>query len=150
MTLSRLLLAQSRTAGIYRALVRYAAGVVFFLIFSLAGMGLVVVLFPTPLYATSGLLGLALLFSFLLPAVRFSEDSMWFRVGFALSFMGGYVMLLVPLSVTAYNYQILPPGGCREDYLAQFCWGTPSSAYFSVINRLVLAGTIAAFAAIFY
>ena len=73
-------------------------------------------------------------------------------MAFSLSFIGGFLMLFVPLLTVVANYAILPPGGCLtySRIFPYYCWGTPANEYYDTVNTLALAGVVAVCASIFY
>jgi len=87
-----------------------------------------------------------------LPLIACSGGSRMATVAFSLSFIGGFLMLFVPLLVVITKFTILPPGGCfvYSSRFPYYCWGTPSKEYYDTINALVLAGVVAVCASIFY
>ncbi len=82
--------------------------------------------------------------------VRFSDACFRQRSALTLSFLGGYAVLLVPLFVISSDYPILPPESCSIASMHFYCFGTPSSVYYSVIDRMCIAGVGSIFAAMLY
>jgi hypothetical protein len=115
---------------------------------TLAGTSLLASLAPSPFPGTLGLLVLATGFSLLLTAARFSQCHLRQKISFILSFIGGYLMLLTPILVIVTQYQILRQGSCELLYF--YGWGTPVAVYYSVVNRLAVAGIAAVLASLLY
>src|SRR5213083_1772192 len=136
-----------KSSRISTAIRNIPAPLSFFILVLSAGIILVVAVAPPSAYATLGLLSLAGLFSFLTTMVRFSDACFRQRSALTLSFLGGYAVLLVPLFVISSDYPILPPESCSIASLHFYCFGTPSSVYYSVIDRMCIAGVGSIFAA---
>ncbi len=139
-----------RTLRIVQAIGRLQPAYGFFLLIIVSGIPLIVTTSSSSPYETLALLSLWALFSFFLTTTRFSEGSHRERAAFVVSFVGGFLMLLVPVYAVLSRYPILPPGGCVDWYLGYYCGGTLASDYYSTINFLMLAGIGALMASLLY
>ena len=92
------------------------------------------------------------LFTFFLTTLRFARGAKRERASFAVSFVGGYLMLLIPIIVAFSGSPVLPPGGCLQFRysVAYYCWGTPIGEYYAVINQMTIVGGIAVVGSLIY
>ena len=124
----------------------------FLLVMTMLGVVLVAGLEWMSPYVALPLFGLWELFSFFLTTLRFTDGSGWQRSSFAISFIGGFLMMLLPVAVVLFQAPLFPPGGCFqvESSVRYVCWGTPIGDYYTTINEMILVGGVAVFGGLTY
>ena len=138
------------------ALVTFNRAQGFFLVFTALGVTLVAILGRAAPYLALSLFGFWELFSLFLTVLRFTDGSRWQRSSFAVSFIGGFLMLLTPLMVVLSQSPLFSAQGCQQfgpGPSQYYCYGAPIrdySEYYSGINEMVLVGAVAVFGSMMY
>lgn len=139
-----------------RALVGINPAQRFLLVMTVLGVVLVAGLEWMAPYVALSLFGLWELFTFFLTTLRFTAGSRRQRSSFAISFTGGFLMLLISIMVVLSQSPLFPPQGCKQfgpGLGAYYCYGTPIRdyyKYYTTINQMIIVGSVAVFGSMMY